>query len=75
MQKTVEFNYEPFHCSIFADKARILQVIINLIDNAVKFTDEGKISIRVIRNNKDIEITVEGHRLRYRKSNYAQIIF
>jgi len=57
--KNVEFNYEPFHCIIFADKTRILQVIINLIDNAVKFTDEGKVAIRVIRNNKDIEITVK----------------
>jgi signal transduction histidine kinase len=57
--KNVEFSYEPFHCVIFADKARILQVIINLIDNAVKFTDEGKVAIRVIRNNNDIEITVK----------------
>ena len=55
----MDFNYEPFHCIIFADKTRILQVIINLIDNAVKFTDEGKVAIRVIRNNKDIEITVK----------------
>ena len=34
-------------------------MIINLIDNAVKFTDEGKVAIMVIRNNKDIEITVK----------------
>jgi signal transduction histidine kinase len=57
--KDLEITYEPFHYNIFADKAKILQVITNLIDNAVKFTDEGKISIRVVRNKKDIEITVK----------------
>ena len=57
--KNLEIIYEPFHYNIFADKAKILQVITNLIDNAVKFTDEGKISISVIRSKKEIEITVK----------------
>ena len=57
--KNLEFSYEPCHCSIFADKARVLQVITNLIDNAVKFTDDGKISISAMGNDKDIVITVE----------------
>ncbi|MGH9974902.1 MAG: sensor histidine kinase [Nitrososphaeraceae archaeon] len=57
--KNLEIIYEPFHCNIFADKAKILQVITNLIDNAVKFTDEGKISVSVIRIKKGIEITIK----------------
>jgi signal transduction histidine kinase len=57
--KNLEIIYEPFHYNIFADKAKILQVITNLIDNAVKFTDEGKISISMIRSKKEIEITVK----------------
>jgi signal transduction histidine kinase len=56
--KKLEIVYEPFHCNIFADRARILQVITNLIDNAVKFTDEGQISITAIRHNQSIEIIV-----------------
>jgi signal transduction histidine kinase len=55
----LEIIYEPFHCNIFADRARILQVITNLIDNAVKFTDEGQISITAIRHNQRIEIIVK----------------
>lgn len=54
----IDFSYEPFHCIIYADKARMLQVIMNLIDNAVKFTDKGKISIRVTRIKKEIEVEV-----------------
>jgi len=57
--KNLEISYEPLYCNVIADKAKILQVLTNLIDNAVKFTDEGKISIVVIRDMKDIEITVK----------------
>lgn len=57
--KNLEISYEPLHCNVIADKAKSLQVLTNLIDNAIKFTDEGKISIGVIRNKKDIEITVK----------------
>jgi signal transduction histidine kinase len=57
--KNLKIIYKPFHYNIFADKAKILQVITNLIDNAVKFTDEGQISISVIGNKKELEITVK----------------
>jgi signal transduction histidine kinase len=57
--KNLEICYSPFHCNVIADKAKILQVITNLFDNAVKFTDEGKISISVIKNKKDIELAVK----------------
>jgi signal transduction histidine kinase len=57
--RNLVITYEPFHCTIFADRARILQVITNLIDNAVKFTDEGQISINVIRKDHSIEIKVK----------------
>jgi signal transduction histidine kinase len=57
--KNLEIIYEPFHCNIFADKAKILQVITNLIDNAVKFTDKGTISVSIVRIKKGIEITIK----------------
>ena len=58
-QKNLEIAYEPFKCDIFADKTRILQVITNLIDNAVKFTNKGIISIGVTKNEKQLEITIK----------------
>ncbi|WDU83179.1 sensor histidine kinase [Caloramator sp. Dgby_cultured_2] len=45
---------------ILADKFRIRQVIINLIDNAVKFSkQDGSILIRTIREKHAVKIIVE----------------
>lgn len=41
IEKKIAQNLPP----IFADKDRIKQVISNLLDNAVKFTDNGKIQV------------------------------
>jgi signal transduction histidine kinase len=41
-----------------ADRTRLRQVMINLINNSIKFTEQGKISINVKREDKDILISV-----------------
>ncbi|MEN0046688.1 MAG: ATP-binding protein [Bacteroidota bacterium] len=45
--------------SINIDKDRIIQVLINLISNAVKFTDEGQISISAKERKNSIEVSVK----------------
>ena len=44
---------------IVADADRVIQVVINLISNAVKFTDAGQITIRVEENWSSLVIRVE----------------
>jgi signal transduction histidine kinase/ActR/RegA family two-component response regulator len=51
-QKNIEFHYEPdvdLPLGIVADEKRLRQVLINLIGNAVKFTDCGSVTLRVER--------------------------
>jgi PAS domain S-box-containing protein len=43
---------------IFADRTRILQVMINLVNNAIKFTPKGTITINVTRRDENVDISV-----------------
>ncbi|MBF0466941.1 MAG: response regulator [Nitrospirae bacterium] len=43
---------------IMGDRDRIIQVVINLISNAVKFTEEGFVSCRAIRGDGEVIISI-----------------
>ncbi|MBW4617040.1 MAG: MASE1 domain-containing protein [Desmonostoc vinosum HA7617-LM4] len=49
-QKGIDFTYQPskrLPMNIHADEKRLRQVLINLLGNAIKFTDEGGVIFRV----------------------------
>jgi signal transduction histidine kinase len=61
--KLVFYNHDNDKQSniIYADKPRITQVLLNLLNNAIKFTEEGTISVKIRssrQNNKDDNIIV-----------------
>jgi PAS domain S-box-containing protein len=48
----------PLPTFIASDPKRLRQILINILGNAIKFTDKGLVSLRVARENKLIAFTV-----------------
>ena len=49
-QKGIDFVYVPepnLPVGIYADKKRLHEILINLLDNAIKFTEQGQVTLHV----------------------------
>jgi len=51
-------NFPPEKIEIYADKEKILQVLVNLLSNAIKFTDKGYIKVSVLERQDMVECSV-----------------
>jgi len=58
-EKGIEITMEiPENLVIKSDERRVEQVIMNLVSNAVKFTERGEIGIKMVRKDGTVEISV-----------------
>jgi signal transduction histidine kinase len=66
---------------IFADRTRLRQVMINLVNNAIKFTEKGQITIRIDRKGdakilisvKDTGVGIQSDKLEVIFQEFTQI--
>jgi signal transduction histidine kinase len=56
--KRLKILYEPIYVKIFADRYRITQVISNIINNAIKFTEQGSITIEGTISSNELTIKI-----------------
>ena len=76
------FETKPFKLTVdvqdgipqtIGDHDRLLQVVINLISNASKFTDEGGITVRVWRDDSNVLVSVTDTGMGIAQSDYDKV--
>jgi signal transduction histidine kinase len=55
---TIMHEIEPGLPPLLGDEQRILQIVLNLISNACKFTEQGQIVVKAYQRNGEIQISI-----------------
>ena len=58
-EKDLQLQFEPTQCSLVSDKVCLSQILRNLIDNAIKYTDNGYVKVSVTEGADAACVTVE----------------
>ncbi len=59
--------------AIIGDHDRLLQVVINLISNSSKFTDQGGITVRARRSNTNVLVSITDTGMGIAESDYEKV--
>ena len=57
-EKNLQLSYQSNGETVFADEVRTKQILINLVGNALKFTDAGSVTIKTQQKENEIEFNV-----------------
>lgn len=63
----------PKELLIKSDERRVKQIIVNLVSNAVKFTEKGEIEIRAAKKDERVEVSVRDTGIGMRKEDIDKL--
>jgi signal transduction histidine kinase len=68
-----EYDLEKGLPDIVTDKERLTEILLNLINNAIKYTPKGKITVKVSRENDFVHFTVKDTGIGIEKEYYDKL--
>jgi signal transduction histidine kinase len=71
---SIELLRENLPSEVYADAARLRQVLLNLTSNAVKFTEQGGVTVRALQAGNRVRIEIQDSGIGIAPANQA-IIF
>ena len=72
-EKGLEFICDIPDINIFSDKRRFGQILLNLVNNALKFTEKGKVEVKVVKKDGDIEVIVRDTGIGIKKEDFHKL--
>ncbi len=68
-----EYDMEKGLPKITTDREKLMEIMINLINNSVKYTPSGKITVKVFREKENVHFMVKDTGIGIAKEHHAQI--
>ena len=64
---------KPLMLLMESDERRTKQILVNFVSNALKFTDRGKIEIRIVKKDKAVEMSVRDDGIGVKKEDMDKL--
>jgi signal transduction histidine kinase len=72
-EKELEFIFSIPDINIFSDKRRFEQILLNLVNNALKFTEKGKVEVKAVKKDRNIEVIVRDTGIGIKKEDFHKL--
>jgi signal transduction histidine kinase len=72
-EKELELICDVPDINIFSDKRRVEQILLNLVNNALKFTEKGKVEVKAVKKDENIEVIVKDTGIGIKKEDFHKL--
>jgi len=72
-KKELELIFNIPDINIFSDKRRFEQILLNLVNNALKFTERGKVEVKAHKRDENIEVMVKDTGIGIKKEDFHKL--
>jgi signal transduction histidine kinase len=72
-EKELELIFNIPDINITSDKRRVEQILLNLVNNALKFTEKGKVEVKAHKRDENIEVMVKDTGIGIKKEDFHKL--